>query len=46
MSFNIDWNDIIKKEARGIDNTDLGEVKEIQGNYILVQREIINKEKY
>src|SRR5688572_3861583 len=44
MSFNIDWNNIIKKEARGIDNTEL-EVHEIQGNYIFVQRGIINKEK-
>ena len=46
MSFNIDWNDVIKKVDRGIDNTDLGEVQEIQGNYIFVQRGIINKEKF
>ena len=45
MSSNIQWNDVIKKEARGIDNTEL-EVHEIQGNYIFVQRGIINKEQF
>jgi uncharacterized protein (TIGR02271 family) len=47
MSSNdIEWNDVIKKEARGIDNEDFGEVQEIQGNYVLVQKGMINKEKY
>ena len=27
---NIDWNDVIKKEARGINDADLGEVQEIK----------------
>ncbi|MGZ5489797.1 MAG: YsnF/AvaK domain-containing protein [Nitrososphaeraceae archaeon] len=43
---NIDWNDVIKKEARGNDNEDFGEVQDIQGNYVLVQKGIINKEKF
>ncbi len=43
---NIDWNDVIKKEARGNDDEDFGEVQDIQGNYVLVQKGIINKEKY
>ena len=30
-SSDIDWNDVIKKEARGINDEDLGEVQEIQG---------------
>ena len=47
MSFNnIEWNDVIKKEARGINDEDFGEVQEIQGNYVLVQKGIINKEKF
>jgi hypothetical protein len=45
-SFDIDWNDVIKKEARGINDEDLGEVKEVKSNYILVQRGIIDKEKF
>jgi uncharacterized protein (TIGR02271 family) len=45
-STNIDWDDVIKKEARGSGNEDLGEVQEVNGNYVLVQRGIINKEKF
>jgi hypothetical protein len=40
----IPWNDIIKKEAIGKNNEDFGEIKDIQGNYIIIQRGIINKE--
>src|SRR6478735_8145669 len=46
MSSNIDWNDTIKKESRGVNNEDLGEVQEVTGGYVLVQRGIINKEKF
>jgi uncharacterized protein (TIGR02271 family) len=45
-SKNIEWNDVIKKEARGINDEDFGEVQEIQGNYVLVQKGMINKEKF
>ena len=45
-SSDIDWNDVIKREARGINDEDLGEVQDIEGNYVLVQRGIINKEKF
>ena len=44
MSSNIDWNDVIKKEARGINDEDLGEVQEVTNGFVLVQRGIINKE--
>jgi hypothetical protein len=45
MSSNIiPWNEVIKKEARGINDEDFGEVQEIQGNYVLIQRGIINTE--
>ena len=42
----IDWNNIIKKEVRGLNNEDFGEVKDIQGNYLIVERGTINKEKF
>jgi uncharacterized protein (TIGR02271 family) len=45
-SSNIDWNDVIKKEARGNDDEDFGEVKDVQDNYVLVQKGIINKKKF
>jgi uncharacterized protein (TIGR02271 family) len=43
---NIEWNDVIKKEARSINDEDLGEVQEVRGNYILLQKGMINKEKF
>jgi uncharacterized protein (TIGR02271 family) len=42
----IDWNDVIKKEARGINDADLGEVQEVNENYIVTERGAINKEKF
>ena len=45
-SGSIDWKDIIKKEARGINNEDLGEVQEVTQDYVLVEKGIINKEKF
>ena len=46
MNSDINWNDVIKKEARGINNEDFGEVQDIQGQFVLVQKGIFNKEKF
>lgn len=46
MGSDIDWNDTIKKEARGSNDEDLGEVQEIVNGYVEVQRGLINKEKF
>jgi hypothetical protein len=46
MSSNIDWADVIKKEARGINDENLGEVQEVQSNYVLVRRGMIDKETF
>jgi hypothetical protein len=42
----IDWNEVLKKEARGYNDADLGKVQEVKGNYIIVQKGIIEKEKF
>ena len=42
----IDWNNVVKKEARGSGDEDLGEVQEVGQNYVLVQKGMINKEKF
>ena len=34
---NIDWNDTIKKESRGINDENLGEVQEVTDGYVAVQ---------
>lgn len=46
MSTNIDWNDTIKKEAEGINGEDFGEVQDVSNGFVLVQRGIVNKEKF
>lgn len=43
MSSAIDWKDVIKKEARGIDDADFGEVQEVSNGMVLTQRGIVNK---
>lgn len=46
MNSKIDWNNVIKKEARGSNDEDLGEVQEVLNGYVFVQRGFINKEKF
>jgi uncharacterized protein (TIGR02271 family) len=41
-SQNIPWNEIIKKEARGINDVDLGKIQEIGSDSILTKKGIIN----
>ena len=43
---NINWNEVIKREARGKNDEDLGEVQEVGDTYVLVQKGLINKEKF
>ncbi len=42
----INWPYVVKKEARGIDDADFGEVQEIVLHYILTEKGIISKEKF
>lgn len=42
----IDWSDVIKKEARGRDEADLGEVQEVGQHYVMTQKGLISKEKF
>ena len=42
MDTEIDWNEVIKKEARGLDDLDLGEVQEVIEDMIVVQKGIID----
>ena len=47
MSFdNIDWKDVIKKEARGLKDDDLGEVQEVRGDVVITKVGIVDKETY
>jgi uncharacterized protein (TIGR02271 family) len=42
----INWDEIIKKEARGKNDEDLGEVQEIGDKYVLTQKGMVSKEKF
>ena len=42
----INWDEVIKKEARGKNDEDLGEVREVEDTYVVVQKGLINKEKF
>src|SRR5215212_624785 len=41
-SKNIPWNEIIKKEARGTNDADLGKIQEVGSDSILTKKGIIN----
>jgi hypothetical protein len=38
MKETIDWNNVIKKEARGLDDYDLGEVQEVDEKYVISKK--------
>jgi len=47
MSQNTIWNELIKKEANGIDdNCDLGKIQKVEVDYIVTVKGIINKLKF
>jgi uncharacterized protein (TIGR02271 family) len=42
----LDWNEIIKKEARGLENADLGKVHEVNETFVITEKGVINKERF
>ena len=46
MSLDTAWSDILKKEATGIDDCDLGEVQQIGTDFIVTEKSIINKKRF
>jgi hypothetical protein len=43
---NINWDEVLKKEARGIGDYDLGEVDEVQSDTIVTKKGIVDKDKF
>ena len=37
--------DVLKKEARGTGNADLGEVKEVSDEYVITEKGVIDKDR-
>jgi hypothetical protein len=45
-NLNINWSDLIKKEARGINDYDLGEIQEISEDYVISERGLVDKTRF
>ncbi len=43
---NIDWDNVVKKEAIGLNGEDLGEVLEVGKTHIITQKGVINRKRY
>jgi uncharacterized protein (TIGR02271 family) len=43
-SNDIPWNETIKKDARGIDDANFGEIQSVDPEYVITEKGIINKE--
>jgi uncharacterized protein (TIGR02271 family) len=41
-----DWNEVIKKETRGRNDADLGEVMEVKDDIVVTEKGTLNKEKF
>src|SRR6188508_423082 len=42
----IDWDKVIKKEARGLDDYDLGEVQEVNEDIVITKKGVVDKDKF
>lgn len=42
----MEWNDFKEKEARGINDDDLGEVQEIRDDIVIAKARVIDKNVY
>ncbi len=40
------WDDVMKKEARGIDDYDLGKVHDIDAGIVVTKRGVVDKDKF
>ena len=40
------WDEIIKKEARGLDDYDLGEVQELNEEFVVTKKGVVDKDKF
>ena len=38
--------DVLKKEARGVGDADLGEVKEVSDEYVITEKGVIDKDRF
>jgi hypothetical protein len=46
MAETINWEEVIKKEARGLDDYDLGEVQEVNDDIVITKKGVVDKDKF
>jgi len=46
MSNITNWDDILKKEARGMNDYDLGEVHEVEPAIVVTKKGVVDKDKF
>jgi hypothetical protein len=46
MNETIDWEKVIKKEARGLDDYDLGEVQEVNEDIVVTKKGVVDKDRF
>ncbi|MFL6391742.1 MAG: hypothetical protein ACJ71E_06795 [Nitrososphaeraceae archaeon] len=45
-SKNIDWDEVVKKEARGINDADFGEVQLTMGDTVITEKGVTDKKNF
>jgi hypothetical protein len=45
-NLNINWDEVLKKEARGTGDYDLGEVDEVQSDTVVTKKGVVDKDKF
>jgi hypothetical protein len=46
MDEKIDWDRVTKKEARGLEDYDLGEVEEVNDEFVITKKGTVDKDKF
>ena len=46
MSEKIDWDKVVKKEARGVDDYDMGEVEEVTEDTVITKKGMVDKDRF
>ena len=46
MNEEIEWDKVVKKEARGLDDYDLGEVEEVNNEFVITKKGVVDKDRF
>ena len=46
LPYELYWDKVIKKEARGLDDYDLGEVEEVNNDTVITKKGVVDKDRF